>query len=135
MPCPQNTPCGQSKTARPEPTLGKMLKAAVAILTSKSVPQETVNARMKICRKPCAHLGQNASGYTWCALCGCRVNGQKGLLNLASYEENLPGLPGYNSLLPEHGCHFPGRLEGKGGWPLPTSITPALQNSNTPVQP
>lgn len=122
MACPQNTPCGHAKE-RPLPTLADIKSAAKAILLSKRASPAVINARLAICAA-CELQNTNKVGYRWCDACHCFVDGRKGLTNLASYEENLPELPGYNPVLGDHGCHFPGRLEGKGGWPLPTTVTP-----------
>ena len=118
MPCldANKKPCGESrKQERPLPTLGKIVSAAKAILKAKRVEPEVVEARLKIC-VACEYARKNSAGYQWCALCGCIIDGRKGLTNLASYEEG-------DGVKMTHGCHHPGRAEGKGGWPVP-AITP-----------
>ena len=132
MACTPNTPCGKARATkeRPLPTLDDIKSAAKAILLSKRATPAVINARLAICMK-CESRNVNKAGYQWCDACHCFVDGRKGLTNLAGYEENLPELPGYNPALGDHGCHFPGRLDGKGGWPSPVS-NPQSQISNPP---
>lgn len=110
-----------STQERPAPTVVQIVSAAKAILTAKRVAPSVINARIDICRA-CVYRRQTSAGYQWCSLCGCIVDGKKGLTNLASYEEG-------DGVKMKHGCHHPDRATGKG-WPLPPPNTPTLQDSN-----
>jgi hypothetical protein len=122
MPC-----CGKARSqARPAPTVTQAAQALAAVITARRVSHEVIAERMRICLR-CDHVRKNTAGYSWCALCGCRVDGKKGLLNLAAYEEG-------DGVRLKHGCHHPQRAEGQG-WPphpKPVSDTPPKTESTTP---
>lgn len=112
-------PCCGKKQERPMPTRAQGVSAVKAILFSKRVPPEVINARLDICNE-CEHRAVNAAGFQWCSLCGCLVNGSKGLTNLASYEEG-------DGVTMTHGCHHPQRAGGKG-WPSPPRLQSPISN-------
>ena len=104
--------CGCKKnheqTERPAVTVTQVVSAAAAILLAKRVAPDVIAARLETCKR-CEYIRHNSSGYLWCSICGCKVNGEKGLTNLASYEEG-------DGVTLKHGCHHPDRANGKG-WP------------------
>jgi len=94
-------------------SLGSMALAAKAMLTAAKVQDEIREERMATCLDnqgtgPCQYLKKTPQGQTFCKLCGCNVSKevQFAIPNMAAIEEKLP----------QWGCKFPGRAEGKGGW-------------------
>jgi len=94
-------------------SIGGIAMAAKAMLTAAKVPDELREERMATCLSnqdgvPCTYLKKTPQGQTFCKLCGCNVSKevQFATPNMAAIEEKLP----------QWGCKFPGRAEGKGGW-------------------
>jgi len=71
-----------------------------AVLTGRKVADEVRVEREGTCAG-CEHVRKDARGM-FCNLCGCGIGGR--ILNLAAYEEELPG----------RGCKHPERGQGKG---------------------
>ena len=61
------------------------ISAATAVLTGDHVSEERVKARIEICAA-CPEV-KNIKGKLSCGICGCKVQGDKSLMNLALYEE------------------------------------------------
>lgn len=73
----------------------KTFSLAKALLTGEDVGEERMLARLEVC-KVCPVVKATPNGMS-CGICGCRIKGDKSLINLARYEET-----------DQYGCKFKG---------------------------
>ena len=59
---------------------------AKALLTGETVSDERLQKRLEICSK-CPKVRINTRGKMKCGICGCRIRGDRALINLARFEE------------------------------------------------
>lgn len=112
---------------RPSPTPIGAAKWALAATFGKWAKPGEAAERSEICAE--CDLSRLDEKGRYCSICGCGTfHEDKAITNLAAYEENLGGFPGYTVKLPEYGCKHPKRgkpvdlskPDGKKyGWPLP----------------
>jgi len=75
---------------------------AKAVATGTRVSDERIDKRLEICAA-CPKVIKASSGLK-CGICGCKVKGDRSLVNLALYEET-----------DKYGCKFPGGSKWKEG--------------------
>jgi len=73
----------------------KTLNLLRAVVAGEVVSEERMKARLVVC-STCPHVGE-LNGQMRCGICGCRLKGDKSLLNLARFEETG-----------SYGCKFSG---------------------------
>jgi hypothetical protein len=76
----------------------KVVSLGVALLTGEDVSRERLEKRLEICRG-CDKVriqGNAQNGTLSCGVCGCKLRGDKSLVNLARYEETA-----------HYGCRHP----------------------------
>lgn len=66
--------------------LQKTISVAKAILGAESVGEERMRKRLEVCAE-CESVRTNERGEMKCGVCGCRLRGDRSLINLARYEE------------------------------------------------
>lgn len=67
--------------------LDKTISLTTALLSGEVVSEETIKRRIEIC-STCPLVKLSGKGQTMsCGVCGCRLRGDKSLMNLARYEE------------------------------------------------
>ncbi len=67
----------------------KTISLAIALTSGRRVSDERIRRRVEICSR-CRYvrIGKTRRGRKLnCGICGCRVRGRRGLVNLARYEE------------------------------------------------
>lgn len=65
-----------------------LFSLASALLTGEHVSPERVQKRLEICVDcPYSIKSKTNIGKTKCGICGCKIKGDKSLINLALYEE------------------------------------------------
>ena len=76
----------------------KVITLASALLTGKCVSKERMEKRVEICRTcPLVKFqGNDETALPYCGVCGCKVRGDRTLINLARFEETS-----------KYGCKFP----------------------------
>jgi len=72
----------------------KTISLARALICGEHVNEERVKKRIEIC-STCQHV-EEVDNLMRCGICGCRVRGDRSLINLALYEETG-----------EYGCKHP----------------------------
>jgi len=73
----------------PQNLIQKTVSLAIALTTGRRVSDERIRRRIKICAR-CRHVRVRKSRQGRklnCGICGCRLRGRRGLINLARYEE------------------------------------------------
>lgn len=73
----------------------KTLSLARALLTGQDVSDERIQKRVEICTA-CELVVKHEDGLMSCGVCGCRLKGDRSLINLVRYEET-----------PVYGCKHP----------------------------
>lgn len=64
----------------------KTFTLAKALLSGETVSEERLKKRLEIC-STCDKKRTNSRGEGRCGVCGCRLKGDKSLVNLARYEK------------------------------------------------
>jgi len=71
-----------------------------AVVCGETVSEDRMKARLVIC-STCPHVTE-LGGSMSCGICGCKLKGDKSLINLAKYEETAA-----------YGCKAPGGSKWK----------------------
>ena len=83
-----------------ESILQKTLSLAIALLTGQDVGKDRMLKRLEICSK-CDKVKHDGK-LLRCGICGCKLKGDRSLINLTRYEET-----------DRSGCKYPGGSKWK----------------------
>ena len=65
--------------------ISKTFSLAQALISGETISEERLAQRLEVCAV-CPYVRQT-NGAMSCGICGCRLKGDKSLINLARYEE------------------------------------------------